>query len=173
MLKLSKYKAVICEGVAEQTIINILLDNNLLLFNRTELIDEDVLTCRSAKVFEQRYLRKSYNDKVSVIRILDSRREEFKISAVYKSKVDVINVITAPEIEILVIHSEKQYDAFKKSKMKPSLFCKERLHYKNIKSREFVQNYFSDAKKLVDAIKDYHKKAKVKKNEKTLLDLIK
>ena len=36
-----------------------------------------------------------------MIRILDSRREEFRLSKAYEQKVDVVNVITAPEIEIL------------------------------------------------------------------------
>ena len=37
-----------------------------------------------------------------MIRILDSRRENFKISKAYQFMVDVINVITAPEIEMLI-----------------------------------------------------------------------
>jgi len=45
-------------------------------------------------------------DKISVIRILDSRRENFKLSKAYEHKVDVINVITAPEIEMLIIFNE-------------------------------------------------------------------
>ena len=97
-MKLAKYKACICEGSAESAIIDILVDNNLLIFSREEMLDESVIRCRSAKRFEERYLRKGFDDQVSVIRILDSRREDFRLSKAYEHKVDVINVITAPEI---------------------------------------------------------------------------
>lgn len=78
-MKLAKYKACICEGAAESAIIDIMLDNDLLIFRREEILDEQVLRCRDAKTFETRYLRKSFSDKISVIRILDSRREVFKL----------------------------------------------------------------------------------------------
>ena len=97
-MELAKYKACICEGSAETAIIDILLDHNLTLFTREEMLEEEVIRCRSGKNFEERYLRKGFSGKVSVIRILDSRRENFKLSKVYEHKVDVINVITAPEI---------------------------------------------------------------------------
>ena len=73
-MKLAKYKACICEGSAEAAIIDILVDNDLLIFSREEMLDEKVLRCRSAKNFEERYLRKDFNGQISVIRILDSRK---------------------------------------------------------------------------------------------------
>ncbi|MBR1478945.1 MAG: DUF2726 domain-containing protein, partial [Lachnospiraceae bacterium] len=45
------------------------------------------------KRFEEKYLRKGFLEKISVIRILDSRRENFKLSKAYEHKVDVINVM--------------------------------------------------------------------------------
>ena len=69
---------------------------------------------------ETRYLRKGFREMISVVRILDSRRENFKLSKAYESKVDVINVITAPEIEMLIIFNENKYSEFKKSGKKPS-----------------------------------------------------
>nr|WP_294469939.1 hypothetical protein [uncultured Sellimonas sp.] len=105
-MNLSKYKACICEGAAEAAIIDILVDHNLLIFSRSEMLDEKVIRCRSAKQFEERYLRKGFEEPISVVRILDSRREQFRLSKAYKHKVDVINVITAPEIEMLIIHNE-------------------------------------------------------------------
>ena len=35
-MELAKYKACICEGSAEEAIIDILVDNDLLIFNREE-----------------------------------------------------------------------------------------------------------------------------------------
>ena len=103
-MELAKYKACICGGSAENAIIDILLDNNLLIFTREEMLEEEVIRCRDGKRFEEKYLRKGFLEKISVIRILDSRRENY-----------VINVITAPEIEMLIIFNEDKYKEFKKS----------------------------------------------------------
>lgn len=64
--------------------------------------------------------------------------EYFKLSKAYESKVDVINVITAPEIEMLIIFNEEKYNEFKKSGKKPSIFCKENLKMSSVKSYDFV-----------------------------------
>lgn len=106
MVELAKYKAGICEGSAEAAIIDILVDNDLLIFSRSEMLDESAIRSRGAKRFEERYLRKGFDNQISVIRILDSHREEFRLSKAYANKIDVINVVTAPEIEMLIIHNE-------------------------------------------------------------------
>ena len=165
-------EACICEGAAETAIIDILLDYELLIFSREEMIEEEVIRCREGKKFEEKYLRKGFMDKISVIRILDSRRENFKLSKAYTGKVDVINVITAPEIEMLIIFNENKYKEFKKSGKKPSSFCKEDLKMTEVKSYDFVKMYFSDPRILVTAIKKYHEMSKVQKDEYTLLDLL-
>lgn len=56
-MELSKYIACICEGTAERVIIDLLLDNNKLIFSRESLIEREVLRCRSGKKFEEQYLR--------------------------------------------------------------------------------------------------------------------
>ena len=172
-MKLSGYVACICEGAAESAIIDILVDSGRLIFSRSEMLDERVIRCRSAEKFEERYLRKGFDQRISVVRILDSRREKFRLSRAYEHKVDVINVVTAPEIEMLIIHHEKAYERFKRSGKKPSDFCKTDLHMKNVKSYDFVRSYFSDPDVLMDAIHDYRRKANVPNGEYTLLDLLK
>lgn len=123
-MELAKYKACICEGAAENAIMDILLDNDLLIFGREEMLEEEVIRCRDGKRFEERYLRKGFIDKISVIRILDSRHEKFKLSKAYEHKVDVINVITAPEIEMLIIFAEDKYREFKKSGRNQVIFVR-------------------------------------------------
>lgn len=86
-MELAKIKACICEGAAEAAIIDVLLDNDLLIFKREEMLDESVIRCRDGKTFETRYLRKGFKEQISVIRILDSRRENFKLSKAYESQV--------------------------------------------------------------------------------------
>lgn len=171
-MNLAKYKACICEGSAESAIIDILVDNELLIFNREEMLEEQVIRCRSAKNFEKEYLSKEFDAPISIIRILDSRRENFHLSKAYEPKINVINIITAPEIEMLIIHNEGVYDRYKRSGKKPSDFCKTELKMKNVKSQKFVQEYFRDANMLVKAIKEYKRKANIPNGEYTLFDLL-
>ena len=173
MFELGTYIACIAEGSAEKAIIDILLDHHLLIFEREKMIDEQVLRCRSADAFEKRYLRKGFNGKITVFRILDSRRENFRLSKAYQHKVDVINVITAPEIEMLIILNEDRYTDFKKTAMKPSEYCKAVLGFHEVKNYRFVAEYFADPKILVSAIQKYVSCSKIPKGEKTLLDLLK
>lgn len=164
--------AILCEGAAEHAILDILLENDLLIFEKNKLLDEKILRIRSAKKFEQTYLRKNFDGKIEIYRFLDSRSENFKISKEYKEKVSVTNVITAPEIEILIIHSENKYAEFIKSRKKPSIFCKENLKFSSVKSYDFVKEYFSTQGKLVAAIESYRSKKKFKKGETSISDFI-
>lgn len=172
-MEFSKYIACICEGTAEQVIMNILLDNHKLIFEREDLLEEDVLRSRSGQKFEQQYLRKGFDDKITVLRILDSRGENFKISKVYQHKINVVNVITAPEIEMLIIFNENKYENFKKSRKKPSDYCKEDLSYKNVKSKSFITEYFENVNYLINAIKEYKRVSHIPNDEYSLFDLLK
>ena len=169
---LSPIVACICEGGAETAIIDMLVDNNLLVFTREQMLNEEVIRCRSAKVFEQRYLRKEFKSKITVLRVLDSHSEGFRLSLAYEHKVDnIINVVTSPEIEMLLILAEDKYEEYMK---KSSSICKQVLKMKDkIKSREFVREYFADIDMLVSTIQEYKKKRILKKGEIYLADLLK
>ena len=110
------------------------------------MLEERVIRCRSAKRFEERYLRKGFDEQISVIRILDSRREEFRLS--------------------------KAYAQFKRSGKKPSEFCKINLRMHDVKSYDFVKQYFSNPQLLVKAIKEYRRTANIPKGEYSLSDLL-
>jgi len=174
-MDLNGYIACICEGSAERAIMELLLDDNKLKFTSGDLLEEEIIRHRSAKEFEKRYLRKGFSKQITVLRILDSRNENFKLSKAYKDKVAVIDVITAPEIEMLIICSENKYSEFHKykSKMKPSEFCKTKLNFSRVKDYEFVKDYFSDTEKLLESIHEYRRVSKIKKGEYTLFDLLK
>lgn len=172
-MELSKYVACICEGAAEQAIMELLLNDNRLIFTYDDMLEGEVLRCRSAKSFEDQHLRKGFTEKITVLRILDSRRENFNLSKAYASKIKVINIITAPEIEMLVIFHERKYAEFKRSGKKPSLYCKENLKLSNVKSKTFIEGYFSDVDALVAAITEYKRVSNVQRNELTLADLLK
>ena len=62
-MELANYKACICEGAAESAIIDILLNHGLLICDREELIEEEVIRCREGKKFEN--LSPAYRNKSS------------------------------------------------------------------------------------------------------------
>ncbi len=167
------YIACLCEGAAEQAVIELLLDAEKLIFTRDEMLEGEPLRCRSASKFEAKYLRKGFSEKITIYRILDSRRERFTLSTVYTKKIDVINVITAPEIEMLIIFTEGKYNEYKKSGKKPSDYCKSNLKHPNVKSETFIKEYFSDVETLVSAIIEYKRVSNVQAGELTLADLLK
>lgn len=86
-MELSKYVACICEGAAEQAVIEMLLDEDKLIFTYDDLLEGEVIRCRSAESFEKQYLRKGFDGKITVLRILDSRSENFKLSKAYLHKI--------------------------------------------------------------------------------------
>ncbi len=73
---------------------------------------------------------------------------------------------------MLVILNEKKYDEFKKSKKKPSDYCADNLRLRDVKSYDFVTEYFSDIGKLLSAIKKYVEISRIPKGEYSLLDLV-
>ena len=85
----------------------------------------------------------------------------------------VVNIITAPEIEMLVILNEGKYSDYKKSGMKPSVYCKSILKHRDVKSAAFVKSYFKDIDVLIKAIIEYKRVSNVKRNEFTLADILK
>ncbi len=172
-MRLTKYVACIYEGSAEKAIIELLLDADRLVFTRDDLLDGELIRCRSAKNFEEQYLRKGFTEKITVLRILDSRREPFRLSKPYEHKIEVINVITAPEIEMLIILGEGRYSEYKRSGKKPSDFCKTDLRIPRVKSYEFVKRYFSDTERLVGAVREYRRVSNTPKGEHSLSDLLK
>ena len=56
-LNLGEKVAVICEGGAETAIMEMLLDEGRLIFTEEDLFYDEIIRCRSAEIFEQRYLK--------------------------------------------------------------------------------------------------------------------
>ncbi len=119
---------------------------------------------------------RAYEKKIHIIRIIDSRNENFKFSKQYRNRPQVINenpinIYNHPEIEILIILAEGEHANFDRSQTRTlsrRLFPK-----KNIKSREFILDYFSDNNKLLRAIKKYKEITVFKSGDLCLYDLLK
>ena len=87
-----------------------------------------------------KHMRVEHDEKVMIYRILDSKNENFKvpnkIKKEFQGKYEVVEIITSPEIEMLVIISEGRFTDYLKvkSKVKPSEYCKQSLKLRKIKS---------------------------------------
>lgn len=51
----------------------LLLENDCLIFSKEDLLEEEILRCRSVKNFRRDYLNKATVEKIKVYRILDSQ----------------------------------------------------------------------------------------------------
>lgn len=153
----NSYNICICEGAAEEVIINLLLDHDKLIFSRDSLLRKKVERTRSATKITQMYLNQDYAKDVSILRILDSRTENFKLRKIYIGKFPVYNIYTRPEIEMLIIINEGHFQQFSQRAggEKPSEYCKRVFGMGDVKSQDFIRQYFDNIDKLVNAIKMY------------------
>lgn len=175
------YVACLCEGHCEAAVMDLLLDDDLLSFDRGQLLEEAVLPTkffRDPKLFCDRYLTMDYEGgKVVTLLVQDRKNAKYKIRQPYDEKVrETFYAITAPEIEMLMIHSLGLYDSYKKhsSKMKPSRFLSEELRKKTseIKSTAFVRSFYAKHD-LPSALKEHRRKSqKLGRGELFLADLL-
>ncbi|WDF82344.1 hypothetical protein PQ472_10695 [Lacticaseibacillus pabuli] len=152
--------ALICEGGAEKAILTLLLDNDKLKYTWNDLLKSQLFDERSASKFADKHLGMDMSKKVHIIRVLDSRKEKFKLARQYQQKVSRIdNLYTRPEIEVLYLINEDKYDDFERQKnieKKPSLYISKTLHIRDAKKPYIVTAYWSDrVDELVAAIKEY------------------
>lgn len=154
---MSEIVACICEGSAEKAIIDLLIDEDKLIFNRSSLIDHELISIRSAEKFSTEYLTRDFDENsIKIVRVLDSTKENFKIKKPYNKKISSISChYTKPEIEILIIINENHYDTYTNrfKTMKPSLYCKKILKYHDVKNYEFVKDYFKNIDSLLEVLR--------------------
>lgn len=162
---------IMCEGSNEREIINILLENDLLIFTEDDLLG---LTPYHARQIAS-------SGQVDVYRIGDAQNETLKIPAEYKNKIhSVQKICTKPELEMLLILAEDMVSDFEKAKpgTKPKTFAKDRIRLGKKKydnSTQFYRNYFgNNPDLLVHCIREYKRIRKFhKKDEGYLADLLK
>ena len=169
----SALNTCICEGGAERGILELLLDKDKLIFGWDDLLAGEIIRKRDARSFQNEYLRMAMNKKIILYRVLDSRSEKFNLSLAYRDKVTVYNVVTAPEIEMLLIIAENKYKDFKRSGFqKPSDYCKQVLKIKGFKQKEYVKNYFKDIDRLIYVLRKYKSISRIRNSEVTISDLL-
>ena len=179
-IKNGEYVICSCEGAAEKAIITLLLEHDCLIFTESNLLDNGLTRLRSAKKIEQEFLHQDFDKIVHIIRIVDSKKEKFKLSKVYRdenSQVDEhpIDIHTHPEIEILVIIASGKYNDFQQCKNRelPSGYCNRVISDGiDVKSEKFINKYFEDINCLLRAIKEYKRLSCIGRSERCLYDLL-
>ena len=159
-----KYILCACEGHAEQAIIDLLLDNDFLCFGRQAMIGGECTQIRTGEQLAKQYLGMEMERELAILRILDREKERLVLPKAYQLRddINIFNVVTKPEIEILHIIDAGLYENFKAQGhgVKASSYCKERLghdrRHRTVKTREFViQRYQGYPERLVEAIRKY------------------
>lgn len=159
-----KYIICVCEGNAEEAIIELLLEHDLLCFKRDDLLQKSCTQIRAGDRLAEEYLRQEHERDVVILRIQDRGKERLKLPKSYKHRVYAIyNVITRPEIEILHVFANGLKDDFDREKrrqrqLQPSDYCQAQFSEWNVKSKEFIDYmYANDTNKLIRAIEQQYR----------------
>ncbi|AMB99911.1 hypothetical protein AWM75_07985 [Aerococcus urinaehominis] len=167
---------VLCEGPSEKVVMEMLLEQDRLPFSKHQLLEGEFITIgKNIKKLQQAYLSFQFSYPLHIFSVQDSKNDLWlnKLASAYQSKaVQIAHVVTAPEIEMLMVHAlGKQDDFFKsKSKTKPSTFIKQVVG-ENPKTEEFIRDFYCQYS-LVDAIKIQKSKAQDSHKYCFLADLI-
>lgn len=145
--------ACFVEGSSEKAIMDLLIDNDCLVFTRDNLADEQFLSMQEISkkkidLFSQRILSQvNRDDKMDII-IVQDREIWPDFKAIYQEKIGNIYIVqTKPEIEMLMIHERGLFSEYQKvkSKKSPKAFLSNELQLpeKTITSYTYLQKYFT------------------------------
>lgn len=111
---------IMCGGPNELKIINILLENEKLVFSSDDLLGLVPYHARQIKSSAAvKAALNLYPDEVHVLRIGDGQNERLEIPSEYKDKITLVEkYCTKPELEMLLIISEELADEYEKVKSK-------------------------------------------------------
>ena len=173
---------IMCEGPNELEILRMLLEADRMIFTQDDVLN---LTPYHARQIASSAAVKTalglYPGPVEVLRIGDKLNEKLKIPTNYRDKIiEVKKYCTKPELEMLLILSEKLEKGFTKvkSSISPKTFAKEHIVYNRIRynnSTAFYREYYG---KRIDLLVDTIKRYKLfngghKRDEEYLADLLK
>ena len=107
---------IMCEGPNELEIVKILLENDLLLFDKDELLN--LIPYHARQIDKSPAVQLALNiypGEGSVLRIGDGLTEKLRIPNKYKDKIIAVEkYCTKPELEMLLIIAENLLDEYNK-----------------------------------------------------------
>jgi len=159
--------------------MNILLENNLLIFNREDLVGEEIYFARQIeKSATVKLALEIYSGPFQVYRIGDKQSDKLKMSSKYQCE-GVLKFCTKPELEIILILSCDLWEEFEKQKSKVSAktFAKQNIIHQKEKynnSSKFYRDYFGRRPvHLADCFRQYKSLHAHRKDELYVADLLK
>ncbi|MCM1214621.1 MAG: GNAT family acetyltransferase [Lachnospiraceae bacterium] len=154
---------IMCEGSNEKKVIDMLLEHGKLKVSADDLLGRITYHARQIKsspmIMGQLRI---YGGDVEVWRIGDKQTDKLIIPAEFRTQIKkVTKFCTLPELEILLILSERKFKEYEKGKSQkhPKDFAKEniflnRRRYKG--ETQFYEEYYgTDINKLIKAILEY------------------
>ena len=164
---------IMCEGPNEKKIIDMLLEHQKLTVCEDDLVGRVTYHARqigkSPMVMGQLRI---YGGDVEVWRIGDRQTDKLIIPAEFKNQIKkVTKFCTLPELEILLILSEKKFKEYEKGKSQkhPKDFAKENICYNRRKYKgdtKFYEEYYgNDIPKLIKAIQEYKQRNHAHRND--------
>lgn len=175
---------LMCESKNEEAILNILLDNDLLVFKRDELIGLKPYAIRQLSHPTIKTELKHFGSPVKIYRVGDKQNDKLVVPNDLKkiiSRNEIYKYCTKPEFEILLILNEdleKEYEKVK-SKISPKSFAKKNIKINGRKydqSTDFIRLYYggNNVLNLIKNIKKYKAyKKHHQKDELYLADILK
>lgn len=168
-----------CEGPNELAVIRILMKNNLFKYKEEDLIGLTPFHARQLDAPQIKIELNMYLGEFEIILIGDTHKDAFKIPGELKERiVSIEKYCTKPELEMLLIISEnltKEYEKVK-TKVSPKEFAKSNIVYNRKKYKndtDFYYLYYGDRPEfLCEAIREYKRIKKHKKDESYLADLL-
>ena len=147
------YFFVVCEGTNEEAIFNFIETHGRLRFSEYSKDYMRAHTKESKRALIQKTIEFNYDGRVGVLNIRDRKNENWDITSRTKKLmnirgIDIIPVVTYPEIEYLLILSDndclKEWDKRKKKdkQLNPSGFCKS-YYNRNVKTGEGFVDLFN------------------------------
>ena len=164
---------IMCEGSNEKKIIDMLLENGKLKVSADDLLGRITYHARQIKkspmVMGQLRI---YGGDVEVWRIGDKQTDKLDIPVEFRTQIKkVTKYCTLPELEILLILSEKKIKEYEKGKSQkhPKEFAKENIFMNKRRYQgetQFYEEYYGkDIGKLVRAIQEYRQRNHGHKND--------
>lgn len=180
-----QYKLIIVEGSTDTAFLNVLLDKDLLIYRRDELLLEEPRHCRQIggdPMIIDGIKQIGPNDMVKILRVGDTLTDKLKIPPIIKWKIDLPydDYHILPELEITIIISEGLYGSYEKRKSttSPKAFAKANIKFNKKRydcSPKWIYDYWERKNpiEIYDALNIYDKKkARAKIGEQTIFKLV-
>lgn len=157
---------ILCEGPNEKKIIDILLEHGKLKVSPDKLVGRVSYHARQIKKspFVMTQLR-IYGGEIEVWRIGDKQNDALNIPSEFRTQIKkVTKYCTLPELEVLLILSEKMYKEYEKGKSqkRPKQFAKDNIVFNktryNCATKFYEEYYGKDVTKLINAIREYRQR---------------